>query len=225
MSGGNQLSCHIGSCSGIGKGSAQEGRSVGPTAVMQIALKSNFLDVAYCLLYGELPSQQQSSDWHGAVMREARAPRAAVDAMAALPRDAHPMSLLMTGVTALGALHPEQNPALAGQGVYAARSVQDAQIVRLLGAVPAIAAYAYHHALGLTPMLPNERLTYAENFLYMLDAGAGPGYRPHPAYSRAIDVMFTLHAEHEMNCSTAAVRHLASSGVDVYTAVTGAPQP
>jgi citrate synthase len=76
--------------------------------------------------------------------------------------------------------------------------------------------------LGTRPTPANERLAYAENFLYMLDANGNAAYRPHPAYARAIDVLFTLHAEHEMNCSTAAVRHLASSGVDVYTAVTGA---
>ena len=77
-------------------------------------------------------------------------------------------------------------------------------------------------ATGKQPAQPNEQLGYAENFLYMLDAGQNPSYRPHPVYVRAIDIMFILHAEHEMNCSTAAVRHLASSGVDVYTAVAGA---
>jgi citrate synthase len=78
---------------------------------------------------------------------------------------------------------------------------------------------------GDRPALANERLAYAENFLYMLDACGNPQYKPHPGYSRALDILFTLHAEHEMNCSTAAVRHLASSGVDVYTAVAGAVLP
>jgi len=80
-------------------------------------------------------------------------------------------------------------------------------------------------ATGKAPAPPNERLSYAENFLYMLDAGANAAYRPHPTLVRALDVMFILHAEHEMNCSTAAVRHLASSGVDVYTATAGALPP
>jgi citrate synthase len=75
--------------------------------------------------------------------------------------------------------------------------------------------------LGQRPTAANERLAYAENFLYMLDAGGNCHYKPHPVFARALDVLFTLHAEHEMNCSTAAVRHLASSGVDVYTAVSG----
>ena len=218
---------------------------------LQIALKSNFLDASYCLLYGDLPSSEQSRVWRAAVMREAQLPLPIVNAIEALPADAHPMSLVMAGVVALGALHPEQNPALAGQSIYSSKEVQDAQIVRLLGMVPTIAAYAYHrwgpaahrsvHAIDLPhcryrplddgracrhaggrPTAPNERLEYAENFLYMLDACGSTAYRPHPAYARALDVLFTLHAEHEMNCSTAAVRHLASSGVDVYTAVSGA---
>lgn len=73
-------------------------------------------------------------------------------------------------------------------------------------------------------MPPNERLQYAENFLYMLDAQGNPAYRPHPVLARSLDILLTLHAEHEMNCSTAAVRHLASSGVDVYTAIAGMSQ-
>lgn len=88
--------------------------------------------------------------------------------------------------------------------------------------MPALAALAYHRASGRSAAPPSQRLSYAENFLYMLDAGATPNYRPNPRLTRAIDIMFTLHAEHEMNCSTAAARHLASSGVDVYTAIGGA---
>eukprot|EP00892_Ulva_mutabilis_P007801 jgi/Ulvmu1/5393/UM022_0188.1 len=189
--------------------------------IEQIALKSNFLDVAHCLLYGELPSKGQATKWHESVMREARLPQAVVNAMEALPDNAHPMSVVMTGVTALGSLHPEQNPALAGQSIYNSQAVQDAQVVRLLGAIPTIAAYSYYRRLGRRPAAPSERLGYADNFLYMLDSMGSTSYRPHPVLGRALDVLFTLHAEHEMNCSTAAVRHLASSGVDVYTAVTG----
>ena len=92
------------------------------------------------------------------------------------------------------------------------------------GKMPAIAALAYHRASGRQFAQPNMELSYSENFLYMLDAGATRDYRPNPRLARAIDIMFTLHAEHEMNCSTAAARHLASSGVDVYTAVAGAIQ-
>lgn len=81
-----------------------------------------------------------------------------------------------------------------------------------------------YRRLGRRPTPANERLQYAENFLYMLDAQGNPAYRPHPVLARSLDILLTLHAEHEMNCSTAAVRHLASSGVDVYTAIAGALQ-
>ena len=189
---------------------------------MQIALKSNFLDVSHCLLYGELPSTKQAEVWRAAVMRESRIPVPIINAIEALPANAHPMSIVMAGIVAFGALHPEQNPALSGQSIYNSKEIQDAQIVRLLGMVPSIAAYAYHRHAGTRPTPANERLGYAENFLYMLDAHGNTSYKPHPAFARALDILFTLHAEHEMNCSTAAVRHLASSGVDVYTAVTGA---
>lgn len=132
------------------------------------------------------------------------------------------LKTLPPAINALSTCHPEQNPALAGQSVYSDAAVQDKQIARLIGKMPAIAALAYHRASGRLAAVPNQRLPYADNFLFMLDAGASPTYRPHPRLARALDVLFTLHAEHEMNCSTAAARHLASSGVDVYTAVGGA---
>lgn len=207
----------------------------------------------------------------------------------ALPHDAHPMGVLLTGLAALSTCHPEQNPALAGQGIYKSKEVQDKQIVRLVGKIPTLAAFAYHRASGRKPAPPNQKMGYAEvrgarrgraggcrpgssaplllgtsrpkqepsnsntpapfpprlspclspahparpsfptphhpktqNFLYMLDAGNRAGYQPNPRLARALDILFLLHAEHELNCSTSAARHLASSGVDVYTAVQGA---
>ena len=129
---------------------------------VQIALKSNFLDASHCLLYGELPSPAQAQTWHAAVMRESHLPLPVVNAIEALPADAHPMSIVMAGVVALGTLHPEQNPALAGQGVYGEKAVQDAQIVRLLGMVPAIAAYAYHRCgILIAQRIPLKRLVRA----------------------------------------------------------------
>lgn len=132
------------------------------------------------------------------------------------------MGVILTGLIGLSVCHPEQNPALAGQNIYKSREVQDKQIVRLLGKIPALAALAYHKCTGRKASPPNQRLSYTENFLYMLDGGSSPNYKPNPRLARALDIMFILHAEHEMNCSTAAARHLASSGVDVYTAMAGA---
>ncbi|GIL77213.1 hypothetical protein Vretimale_3108 [Volvox reticuliferus] len=190
--------------------------------IEELAAKSNMMEVAYLVLYGNLPTQSQLATFREAVNRHSALPTEVEAVIAAMPHDAHPMGVLMTGICALSTLHPEQNPALVGGNIYKSREVQDKQIVRLLGKVPTLAALAYHKSTGRKAAPPNQRLDYAENFLYMLDGGYTPSYRPNPKLARALDIMFILHAEHEMNCSTAAVRHLASSGVDVYTAVAGA---
>ncbi|PSC76850.1 citrate synthase [Micractinium conductrix] len=190
--------------------------------IEQLAERSNFLEVSYLVVYGSLPTGGQMQRWTEAVMRHSALPVAVEQTIAALPHDAHPMGTILTGLCALSTLHPEQNPALAGQNIYNSREVQDKQIVRLIGKMPTLAALAYHRASGRKPAQPNQNLGYAENFLYMLDAGSHPGYRPNPRLARALDILFILHAEHELNCSTSAARHLASSGVDVYTVASGA---
>ena len=191
--------------------------------IEELAEHSTFLEVAYLLLYGSLPSAKQLADWQEAVLRHSALPAGVAAAVGTLPHDAHPMGALLVGLASLGAHHPEANPAVAGQGVYKAPATRDKQCVRLLGKMPALAAAAYHLRTGRPPAPPRTDLTYAESFLYQLDAGLSPGkHTPHPRLARALDVMFILHAEHEMNCSTAAARHLASSGVDVYTTVGGA---
>lgn len=189
--------------------------------IEQLAEKSSFLEVSYLVLYGHLPTASQLSRWEEAVMRHSALPVALEEVIAALPHDAHPMGIILTGLAALSACHPEQNPALAGQNIYKSKQVQDKQIVRLIGKIPTLAAFAYHRASGRKPAPPNQKLGYTENFLYMLDSSNRTGYRPNPRLARALDILFLLHAEHELNCSTSAVRHLASSGVDVYTAVQG----
>ena len=155
-------------------------------------------------------------------MRHSALPVPVIAAIEALPHDAHPMGVILAGLNALSTFHPEQNPALQGGGIYASHDVQDKQIVRIIGKMTTLAAHAYHRNTGRTPAHPVQTMGYAENFLYMLDAGLDPNHRPNPRLAKALDVMFLLHAEHEMNCSTAAARHLASSGVDVYSAVAGA---
>jgi citrate synthase len=96
------------------------------------------------------------------------------------------------------------------------------QIVRILGKAPTVAAAAYRHRIGRPYNLPQNHLGYTENLLYMMDRLAEPDYQPHPVLAKALDVMFILHADHEMNCSTAAMRHIGSSRVDPYSAVAGA---
>jgi citrate synthase len=189
--------------------------------IEQLAEKSSFLEVAYLLVYGHLPLPKELARWEEAVMRHSAVPVTVENVVSALPHDSHFMGILLAEISALSTCHPEQNPALAGQDVYKDKEIVDKQILRLIGKAPAMAALAYHRATGRRAAQPNQRLGYGENFLYMLDAGAKGAYKPNPRLARAIEILFILHAEHEMNCSTAAVRHLASSGVDVYSAVGG----
>jgi len=121
--------------------------------------------------------------------------------------------------------HANANPALLGADLFTKNEVlMNKQIIRILGKVPTIAAAAYRHRIGRPYNLPQNHMGYAENFLYMMDRLAeGEGdYQPHPTLCRALEIMFILHADHEMNCSTAAMRHIGSSRVDPYSAVAGA---
>lgn len=135
---------------------------------------------------------------------------------------------LSSTMAALSTFHPEANPALHGVDLYgkpaeAAERLRNKQIVRILGKAGTIAAAAYRHRIGRPPNLPrSDARDYAENVLYLLDKYGDTEYKPNPVLVRALNIMFILHAEHEMNCSTAAMRHIASSRVDPYSAVAGA---
>merc|ERR1719428_1822677 len=123
----------------------------------------------------------------------------------------------------MGTLTPEANPALAGQGVYADKAMQYKQVLRILGKAPTMAAMSYRHRMGQRFNIPNTDLGYTANFLYMMDTNhEGTAFTPHPTIVKALDILFILHAEHELNCSTSAMRHLTSSGVDVYTSIAAA---
>lgn len=190
--------------------------------IEELAESSTFIEVAYLLMYGNLPSQSQLADWEFTVSQHSAVPQGVLDIIQSMPHDAHPMGVLVSAMSALSIFHPDANPALSGQDIYKSKQVRDKQIVRILGKAPTIAAAAYLRMAGRPPVLPSGNLPYADNFLYMLDSLGNRSYKPNPRLARVLDILFILHAEHEMNCSTAAARHLASSGVDVYTAVAGA---
>ena len=188
-----------------------------------LAEKSTFMEVTYLLAFGGLPTIAELTQWEATVMRHTLLPLPVTNAINQLPMDVHPMVVMVTGMAMLGGLHPEANPAIAGQGVYKDRVLRTKQIVRALGKATALAAAAYHRSTGRTPAPPRRDLSYAENFLYMIDAHSGGwDYRPDKRIAHALDVMMILHAEHEMNCSTAAARHIASGGADVYTCLSAA---
>ncbi|TYG44084.1 hypothetical protein ES288_D11G069700v1 [Gossypium darwinii] len=190
--------------------------------IEELAESSTFLEVAYLLMYGNLPSESQLADWEFAVSQHSAVPQGILDIIQSMPHDAHPMGVLVSAMSALSVFHPDANPALRGQEIYKSKQVRDKQIARIIGKAPTIAAAAYLRMAGRPPVLPSSTLSYAENFLYMLDSMGNRSYKPNPRLARVLDILFILHAEHEMNCSTAAARHLASGGVDVYTALAGA---
>jgi citrate synthase len=190
--------------------------------IEQLAERSSFLECSYLLIYGALPSQAQLDYFVDRVMKHTFIHEDLANMMSSFRFNAHPMGMLISTVAAMSTLHPEANPALAGQDVYKNIDIRNKQIHRLIGTIPTISAFAYRHRIGREYVKPSfNSLSYCENFLYMLDHLSNPNYRPHPRLARALDILFILHADHEMNCSTAAMRHLASSGVDVYTCVAG----
>lgn len=141
----------------------------------------------------------------------------------AFRHDSHPMGMMSTLIAALSTYYPEANPAYVGAQVYKDKKVRNAHIYNLLGCAPAIAAACYRHKAGKPINQPNENLGYVENFLYMMDKNTtDKDYRPHPKIVKAMEILFILHAEHELNCSTAAIRHMSSSQADVYTSTAGA---
>ncbi|GAB5371777.1 hypothetical protein AAMO2058_001609000 [Amorphochlora amoebiformis] len=191
--------------------------------IEQLAQKSTFLEVAYLLMYGKLPSNDQLEYWNRRVMRHTYIHEDLKTMMKSFRYDAHPMGMVISTITAMSTFHPEANPALAGQGVYKNVQLRNKQIHRILGTITTIAAFAYRHRIGRPYVSPSStQMTYSENFLYMIDKLGNPGYRPHPKLAKALDVLFILHADHEQNCSASAMRHLTSSGVDVYTSIGGA---
>jgi citrate synthase len=191
--------------------------------IEQLAEKSTYPEVSFLLTYGELPTKDQLVRWEKDLMRHAVV-NADLEALIKTFRyNAHPVGMLVSIMAAMGTLYPESNPALAGQGIYKDRGVRNKEVLRIIGSATTVSAMCYRHRMGLPFIQPNPDLGYTENFLYMMDCGhEGPSYKPNPVLVQALDILFMLHAEHELNCSTSAMRHLASSNVDVYTAASAA---
>ena len=191
--------------------------------IEQLAEQSTFIEVAFLLIYGQLPDPTQLGYFNRRVMRHTYVHEDLKKAISSFRYDAHPMGMLISLISALSTFHPEANPALVGQDVYRDLKLRNKQIHRIIGAMPTMAAFVYRHRIGRPFVNPSGRdMGYTENFLYMLDKLSHHNYQPHPQLAKALDVLFILHADHELNASTAAMRHLTSTGVDVYTAVAGA---
>jgi len=180
--------------------------------VEQLAERGSYLEVAYLLIHGELPTREELEAWEWEIRHHTILHESIKKFMDGFHHDAHPMGIFISTVAALSTFYPE------------AKRIEDAevrrkQVVRLLAKVPTIAAFAYRHLRGLPYAYPDNELSYVGNFLNMMFRVTELRYRPDPVLERALEVLFILHADHEQNCSTHAVRSVGSSRVDPYSAI------
>jgi citrate synthase len=181
----------------------------------QLAAKSTYLETAYLLLNGELPDEEQLGDWTHNITHHTILNESIKKVIDAFHYDAHPMGMLVGSLGVLSTFYPNAKDIFDEEA-------RARQIWRLIAKMPTIAAYAYRHSRGLPYVLPDNELSYPENFLNMLFKVTELKYEPDPVLARALDVLFILHADHEQNCSTSAMRNVGSSHSDPYVAVAGA---
>jgi citrate synthase len=180
--------------------------------IEQLAEKSNYLEVAYLLIHGELPTRGQLDEWDHLITIHTFVHENVKEFMQGFRYDAHPMGMLLASVSALSTFYPEAAAIKDPESRYI-------QVIRLLAKMPTLAAFSYRHNRGMPYVYPDNDLSYAGNFLSMIYKVAELKYEPDPRLEHALDVLFILHADHEQNCSTSAVRSVGSSQVDPYSSV------
>jgi len=180
-----------------------------------LAEKCTYLEVAYLLLYGELPTEQQYGQWVHDITYHTMIHESLKKLMDAFNYDAHPMGMLISTVAAMSTFYPEARDVHNADG-------RTKQIHRLIAKMPTIAAFAYKHSMGMPYVYPSNAIDYSANFLTMLFKTPAEDYEPNPTLVRALDVLFILHADHEQNCGTNAMRGIGSAHTDPYSAVAGA---
>jgi citrate synthase len=181
-------------------------------SIEQLCEHSNYLEVAYLLIYGELPTKDEYGRWEHEITHHTYVHENIKKLMEGFRYDAHPMGMLLSTVGALSTFYP-------GANNITDETEQHMAAVRLIAKMPTLAAFAYRHNLGLPYVYPDNDLSYPENFLSMLFKMAEWKYEPDPRLARALDVLFILHADHEQNASTNAVRGVGSTQVDPYSAI------
>ncbi len=181
--------------------------------IEQLAEKSTYLEVAYLLVYGELPTADELAEWTHLITIHTFVHENVKEFMAGFRHDAHPMGMLVGSVGALSTFYPDANEIEDPEN----RAIQT---IRLLAKMPTLAAFAYRHTQGMPYVYPDNDLSYPENFLSMMYKMTELKYQADPRLARALDILFILHADHEQNCSTNAVRSVGSSQVDPYSAIT-----
>jgi citrate synthase len=180
--------------------------------IEQLAEKSTYLEVAYLLVNGELPTSQQLEEWIGEVTIHTFVHENVKAFIQGFRHDAHPMGMLLGSVGALSTFYPDANDIRDPDNRHM-------QTIRLIAKMPTLAAFAYRHNMGQPYVYPDNDLAYSGNFLNMMYKMTELKYQPDPRLERALDILFILHADHEQNCSTSAVRSVGSSQVDPYSAV------
>jgi citrate synthase len=180
--------------------------------IEQLAEKSSYLEVAYLLVHGSLPTQPQLDEWSHQITIHTFVHENVKEFMQGFRYDAHPMGMLLASVGALSTFYPEAD-------AIHDREIRYLQVIRLLAKMPTLAAFAYRHNRGMPYVYPDNDLSYPGNFLSMIYKIAELKYEPDPRLEHALDVLFILHADHEQNCSTSAVRSVGSSQVDPYSAM------
>jgi citrate synthase len=180
--------------------------------IEQLAEKSTFLEVAFLLIHGELPTESQLEAWVHEITIHTFVHENVKEFMQGFRYDAHPMGMLLASVGALSTFYPEA-------GAIKDHEIRYLQVIRLLAKMPTLAAFSYRHNRGMPYVYPDNDLSYPGNFLSMIYKVAELKYEPDPRLEHALDVLFILHADHEQNCSTSAVRSVGSSQVDPYSAV------
>ena len=183
--------------------------------IEQLAEKSSYLEVAFLTLNGELPTKSQLQEWCWHITHHTFIHENIKKFMDGFHHDAHPMGMLVGTIGALSTFYPD------AKNIFDSEARQK-QVYRLIGKVPTIAAFAYRHRMGVPYAYPDNELSYPGNFLNMMFKMTEVKYQPHPTLERALDVLFILHADHEQNCSTNAMRNIGSSQSDPFSAVAGA---
>ncbi len=183
--------------------------------IEELAEHCTFLDVAWLLLKGELPTPEESKAWKGQITHHTMLHETTKHFMDRFRHDAHPMGMLVSTVAALSTVYPEAKHIFDVENRWH-------QIIRLIAKMPTIAAYSYRHRLGFPYVYPDNDLTYTENFMNMLWKMVEPKYTANPVLARALDILFILHADHEQNCSTNTMRAVGSSQADPYLSVAAA---
>jgi citrate synthase len=180
--------------------------------IEQLAAESSYLEVAYLLVYGELPTAAQLEEWQHLITIHTFVHENIKEFLGGFRHDAHPMGMLLGAIGALSTFYPD---AIDIDDLES----RDIQTIRMISKMPTLAAFAYRHAQGQPYVYPDNDLAYAGNFLNMMYKMTELKYEPDPRLARALDVLFILHADHEQNCSTSAVRSVGSAKPDPYSAV------